>query len=211
MTEKPILIGDVAKTIGALKPAGQIRIHGQTLNATSQGTWIDPGCDVQIVGGHSGKVIVRLAATDARPLTHQGDPLPAADVDSMTPLQSPAAWVERGNAVGWGALIGLVLIPVYWFTGTELGLSVVSVPLAGAIAGGLFRWLVASANDAVGPRVDHRPAAIGIAALVILSGLLGSAIGAGASVGFAGVSCGLLAGVVVAGVIRWMILFASLF
>ena len=199
-----ILIGDIARTVGPLKPTGKISVNDQTINAYSEGLWIDSETEVVIAGGHTGRVLVRAISEDMVPVEQHGQPLPEQEVPAITPLHSPAAWVERINSVAIGVVIGCLLVPLAWLTGMPLHPSAFVVPLAGGVAGRLFRGFVASSIQSAGPREDHRPAAFGIAGMVIVCAILGVAIGLAVGHSFVGLSTGLVVGALVGGVMSWV-------
>ena len=100
-------------------------------------------------------------------------------------------------------LICTAVVLVIWQTGTPMDYSAALVPVAGAIAGVLFRAFIRSAMDSVGPREDHRPMAFAIAAVVLLVAIIGSAVGISSGNGFVGLSFGLVAGTLVGGLLCW--------
>lgn len=56
-----IRIGGKGKTLGPLKPQGRISVLGHSIDATSEGTWIDGDVEVVIVGGNTRQAIVRFS------------------------------------------------------------------------------------------------------------------------------------------------------
>ncbi len=199
----PLRIGDLGRTLGPLKPTGRVAVNDQTVDASSEGEWIDADTDILIVGGTMRRVIVRLFSSETRRPSNSGEPLPAATVAATTPLQSPPSWVEQINSVFTGLVIGIVLVPVAWLFGVQLTAYALFVPVSGAIAGWLFGSFVGSAIDSVGPREDHRPRARVAALLVLTCSLLASAIGLNAGLGFLGVCCGMPLGALVGGMLTY--------
>ena len=141
------------KTVGPLKPTGQITVNGHELDASSDGPWIDSATDVVIVGGNTRQAIVRvLSGAAAIHPANNREPLPDEKKFEPTPLQAPLAWVERINAVIIGLVIGIVLVPIVWLSGRPWSLFALLVPVSGAIAGRLFRSFVGTAIQSVGPQ-----------------------------------------------------------
>jgi hypothetical protein len=198
-----IQIGDQAKTISPLKPTGRISVNGITMDATSEGTWIDLGADVVIVGGNKRRAIVREAGGADGQLRNHGSPLPAERQFETTPLQSPPAWVERIRSVKFGLVIGIVLIPIVWLCGIPFTIYALMLPVSGAIAGWLFGIFVATAIESVGPREDHRPRARGIAAFILFCCLIGAVVGLNMG-GYLGIGCGLPLGALVGGMLVYV-------
>ena len=204
-----IFIGDQAKTIGPLKPTGKVRVNGHTLDACSEGEWIDSDADVVIIGGNTQRAVVRACSDRTNHVHKRSEPLPAGRAFATTPLQSPPAWVERINAVVIGGILGIVVIPLVWFAGAPITPYAALVPVAGAVAGWLFRIFVGNAIQSVGPREDHRPRARGIASVVLISAVIGSAVGLNIGPGFLGLCCGLVAGAFVGGTLTCLGLLVS--
>jgi membrane-bound ClpP family serine protease len=50
VTDRVPLIGQQAKTTTALRPTGEIQIHGRTFDAVAEGTFIEPFRQVRITG-----------------------------------------------------------------------------------------------------------------------------------------------------------------
>lgn len=194
-------IGDKGKTLGPLKPEGRIVINGITMDAASEGMWIDADADIVIVGGNSRRPIVRVYPSDQDLPRNCGQPLLEASAVETTPLQAPPAWVERTHTVLLGLAIGIVLVPIAWLFGTPLSVYAFFVPVSGAIAGWLFRVFVGTAIETVGPREDHRPRARVTALIVSICALGGAAIGANVGMGYLGLSCGITLGAFVGGML----------
>jgi hypothetical protein len=199
-----IRIGSRGQTVGPLKPGGRICIHGETLDACSQGNWIDADAHVVVIGSRASTLVVRPFCEDDPPTETLGEKLTIGGVLDTTPLHAPLALVERFNAVRAGAVVGCVLIPVVWLCGTPLTVSALLVPVAGAATGFLFRWLVRAALESVGPREDHRPRAYEIAGILIGGAAVGAIIGVSIGFGFLGLSCGLVLGALLGGVVSWI-------
>lgn len=201
---KPIRIGDRGKTLGPLKPTGRVTVNDQTIEASSEGVWVDSDCDIVIVGGNRRRVIVQLYTGETIHARNNGERLPAELAIEMTPLQSPPAWVERVNSVVIGLVIGIVLVPAAWLFGTQLSVYALFVPASGAMAGWLFRKFVGSAIETVGPRQDHRPRARATALLVITCTLVASAIVVNVGLGFVGLCFGIPLGAFVGGMLTYL-------
>ncbi len=196
----PIRIGDIGTTLSPMKPTGRVSVNGQRMDASSEGAWIDSGVDIVIVGGNTRQAIVRELCKDPGNPQNHGEPL--LEVKAIqTPLQSPPARVEQINSVVVGLVIGVVLMPVVWLTGTPFSLDALLVPLAGAVAGWIFRMFLAMAVDSAGPREDHRPRATGIALLMLLCCIVGSVITINAGFGFLGLCFSLPFGAFLGGVV----------
>lgn len=200
-----IRIGDRAMTRGPLKPSGQVRLGEVMLAAVSSGEWIEAGQEVEIIGGNRDRVQVRLFSRERAHLESHGQPLPERQQETVEPLEAPRAWVERINSVKIGAVAGAIVGLVVWLQGEPLTVSALSVPLAGAIAGLVFRRLVAIPAEAAGPRADHRPLATGIAFGVCFTTIIGAVIGFDVSGTFLGTSLGLVIGTVTAGMVIFML------
>ena len=207
--ETEIRTGLQGKTLGPLKPLGRVRIDGQDFDACSQGDWIDAETDVVVIGSRSSNLVVRPLGELDPPTQALGEFLPVGEVPETTPLHAPPALVERFNAIAAGAVIGGVLIPVVWLRGTPLSFSAILLPVAGAVWGFVFQWFVRGALESVGPREDHRPRACEIAATVTGGAAIGAFIGLNIGFGFLGISCGLVIGALVAGIVNWIMLLLS--
>lgn len=198
---KPVRIGATARTMGPLKPSGRVSVDGRSLEATSEGMWIDGDTLVVIVGGDTQRVVVRVASADSESLPASGELLAERREPETTPLQAPPAWVERINAVACGAMLGAVLVPLVWLLGTPISVYAALVPLGGAVAGQLFQWFVGNAVHSVGPREDHRAQARVTAMIVVTSALLGAGIGVSSELTFLGMCLGLPVGAFVGGML----------
>lgn len=198
--------GSRGQTVGPLKPAGRIRINGVTLDACSEGNWIDAETDVVVIGSRSSTLVVRVFGEGDPETEPVGEILPINDVPDSTPLHAPPALVERFNPILAGAVVGCVLIPVGWLCSISLDLWACFVPLAGAASGFVYRWFLRGALDSVGPREDHRPRAYEIAGVVIGGAAIGAFIGVSVGFGFVGLSCGLVLGALLGGGVSWVAL-----
>ena len=194
-----IRIGERATTKGPLKPSGQIRMGNTVISAVSTGEWIDSDIAVEIVGGTQDRVQVRPVDTEQTQLTNHGQSLAGRQHESADTLEAPPAWVEKINPIGIGFVAGTIIGLVVWVEGEPLSVFALSVPLAGAISGWMFRRLVAIPAEAAGPRADHRPLATAIAFGVCFATILGAMIGFNVSGNFLGTSCGLIVGSVTSG------------
>lgn len=174
------------------------------MNARSEGPWVDAGTDVVIVGGHTGYPVVRAVSENMVPVENHGQELAEHEAPKVTPLHAPPARVERINAVALGVGAGFLAIPFLWMTGTSLSVSAALVPCAGGIAGRLFQAFVKVAIDSAAPREDHRPAAVGIAGMVVICAVIGAVIGFNVGTGFVGLSLGLLIGTLAGGMLAWL-------
>jgi hypothetical protein len=201
---KPIHIGDRGKTVGPLKPTGYVRVNDQTIEASSEGVWIDSDSDIVIVGGNTRRAIVRMYSSETICPRNSRERLPAETAIETTPLQSPLSCVERGNSVVVGLVIGIVIVPVAWLSGMPLSVFALLVPLSGAIAGWLFRSFVGSAIQTVGPREDHRPRARATALLVLTCTLVASVIGVNIGLGFLGLCGGIPLGAFLGGMLAYI-------
>lgn len=204
-----IHIGDSGTTLGPLKPTGRISVNGHTIDASSEGGWIDSDSNVTVVGGTTRQAIVRVRSAVARPPQNHGEPLPDEQPIETTPLQSPPAWVERINSVAIGLVIGIVLVPCVWLFGTPISLDAILVPVAGAMAGWMFRIFVGTAVQIVGPREDHRQQARVMAMIVVTCACVASAISLNAGFGFFGLYCGIPLGTLVGGILTYTAWFLS--
>ncbi len=127
----PIHIGDRGKTLGPLKPTGRVTVNDQTIEASSEGVWIDSGSDIVIVGGNTRLAIVRVYSSEMSRPRNNGQRLPAETAMETTPLQSPPSWVERVNSVVIGLVIGIVVVPIAWLFGAPLSSYALFVPVSG--------------------------------------------------------------------------------
>ena len=89
---------------------------GHTIDASSEGTWIDDDVDVVIVGGNTRQAIVRLVSTDAKLPPNTGEPLAKEPSIHVSSLHSPPAWVERINSVRIGLILASYLSRVPGYT-----------------------------------------------------------------------------------------------
>lgn len=172
---KTIHIGDKGTSIGPLKPAGQINIDGQKIDAISKGEWINANTEVVIIGGSNDCVIVRENSANLQPPKDIGTPLVEKVETESIPLQFPPAIVERVNTVVIGLIIGALLIPALWFVGLPFQPAALLLPLSGAVTGWLVQKFVGTASPLVGPREDHRPRA-NLVAIILLLICLGSSV-----------------------------------
>jgi hypothetical protein len=184
----PIHIGDRGQTLGPLKPTGRIDVNGSTISSSSEGGWIDAETDVVIVGGNQGQAIVRAFSSDASLPQDNGVPLPEENEIETDPQQSPPAFVERVNSVAIGLLLGVVLVPIVWSTGTSFSSFSYLMPVSGLATGWLFRMFVGTAIQTVGPNTDHRPTATMIALTILLCCGIGTVIALDMGLGFLGLS-----------------------
>jgi hypothetical protein len=196
--------GAQGRTIGPLKPSGRIFVDGETVNARSEGIWIETDTNVVVIGSDSRNLIVRPTTENGPPDVTTGQMLTVEDLPETTPLHAPRAVVERINAVACGSVIGCLLIPLVWLNGAALHMTAFFLPVNGAAAGFLFQWFVKGAFDAAGPRDDHRPQANAIAACVTAGAAIGAVVGLNAGFGFLGISCGLVLGALLAGFMSWL-------
>jgi hypothetical protein len=201
--------GAQGRTVGPLKPSGKICLNGETLDACSEGMWIETDTDIVVIDSRSRNLIVRPATEDVLIAETLGEILPVGDFSETTPLHAPPALVERINAIACGAVVGCFVIPLVWLSGTALSISALLVPVAGAAAGFLFERFVKGALDFAGPREDHRPKAFAIAGFVTVGTAIGACIGVNVGFGFLGISCGLILGALLGGLIIWMWIFLS--
>ena len=196
-----IRVGDRGLTRGPLKPAGQIRVGDENLDATSSGEWIDGDTEVEIVGGSEDRVLVRPLLGKQTRLRNHGQPLATRPQESSQSLEAPPAWVERINPIKIGFVAGMIIGLAIWLQGEPLSFATLSVPLAGVVSGWMFRRLVAIPAEAAGPRADHRPLARTIAIGVCFATILGVMTGFNVSGSFLGTSCGLMIGTLAAGIL----------
>jgi hypothetical protein len=199
-----IQLGMKAKTLGPLKPTGRVSIDGHTMDASSEGMWIDGDVNVVIVGGCTRQVIVRVYSNDGDLPPNSGQQLPEENAIETTPLRAPPAWVERIHSVKIGIVIGIVLVPIAWMLGTPMSSSAILVPVSCAMAGWLLQMFVGRTVEMVGPREDHRPLARATALIVLCCSLVGAAVGVNFDTGFLGLSCGIPAGALVGGVMTFV-------
>ena len=202
-----IRIGDQGKTLGPLKPTGRISINGQNVDASSNGEWIDSNSDVVVIGGSSRQVLVSVMSRERGSMENGGDVLPDGKEIETTPLHAPHALVERINIVGIGFVVGIVLIPAAWLSGTTLSFYALLVPFSAALAGWLSRGFVGVARELAGPREDHRPHANSIDLTILVCCIVACTIAISIGSGFLGLNVGLLAGVLAAGAARWLLAF----
>ena len=207
--ENPIRVGEKARTVGPLRPSGRVLIRGQTIHASSEGTWIEPDTDVVVVGGTTRRVVVREDDNTTDSLKNHGELLSDGNAFESTPLQSPPAWVERIDSVRVGFIIGVLLVPLALLSGTPFTFYALGVPFAVAIAGWLFRVFVGKASEAVGPREDHRSQANAIAMLVVLCTVIGAALGLSIAPGFFGLCCGIPLGALAGGILAYVAIVLS--
>ncbi|WP_182865595.1 NfeD family protein [Rhodopirellula sp. JC639] len=204
-------IGDRAFSLGPLKPTGQVRLGDAVVAAASTGEWIDSDTEVEVLGRDGDRLTVRPVRDGEPQLTNHGQPLAERRQESKEPIEAPPAWAEKINSVKIGLVIGAITGFVVWLQGAPLSLSALSVPLAGAISGWVFRRLVAIPAEAAGPRSDHRPFANAVAVGVGFTTMVGAFIGFGVSGTFLGTSLGLVVGTAAAGMVIFMLfVFAHL-
>jgi hypothetical protein len=175
----------------------------------SAGEWIDSNVEVEIVSGTQDRVQVRPVCTDGTRLKNHGQPLLEPPKQSVDALEAPPAWVERINPIQIGFVGGAVIGLIIWIQGEPLSLAALSVPMAGALSGWIFRKLVGIPAEAAGPYADHRPMAIGVAFAICFVTCIGALIGFDVSGSFLGTSCGLVTGTVVSGVLIAILVFFS--
>lgn len=58
INEEKLKIGEKGKTIGRLAPTGKAKINGETVEAQSTGSFIDPNTEIRIVKVLTNKIIV---------------------------------------------------------------------------------------------------------------------------------------------------------
>jgi hypothetical protein len=208
-SENPIRIGERARTVGPLRPSGRVLIRGQSIHASSEGTWIESDTDVVIVGGTTRRLVVRESDHTTDALEKLGEPLCDDSTYEPTPLRSPPTWVERIDSVRIGFAIGILLVPMALLSGTPFTVYALGVPFAAALAGWLFRVFVGKASEAVGPREDHRSQANAIAMVIVLSTVIGAAIALSNAPGFLGLGCGILLGALAGGILAYVAIVLS--
>lgn len=57
----PDLVGAAGEAAGDLRPAGTVRVHGQRLEAVTEGGWLEAGTPVTVVRVEARRVVVRAA------------------------------------------------------------------------------------------------------------------------------------------------------
>jgi membrane-bound serine protease (ClpP class) len=60
--ERPSLLGAVGKSLSPLRPAGIADIAGQRVDVVSEGEFIDPGQDIEVVREEGNRVVVKRLA-----------------------------------------------------------------------------------------------------------------------------------------------------
>jgi hypothetical protein len=149
-------IGEMGRTVTAMRPQGKVNIGGRIHDARSDAFWIDSGVHIVVVNGDHLGVIVRRAEAECA--------CEGADWGPLTPLASWQLPIERrasgsnSSANDWprfvtglresaclGALYGLVCV-AFGFAEAELGdwlvLRAVAAGLCGAFWGSLLFVIV---------------------------------------------------------------------
>jgi hypothetical protein len=187
--------GTPGKTLGALRPCGQIEVAGRVCEAEAESGWIGEGAEVVVVrAGSFGAVVVRELGTDEGGSEECSDKNEVAVGSDGVSIHGPEFWLERVNA----PLIGAVLWSAAggWFLthGLPLSLEYLWLPLGGAMSGAIFRYFVRGTRHLEAPYSDHRL----IGYLFALCMVVASAIGVGVAFALGGgiglVTAGLVVG-----------------
>ena len=91
------LIGRVGQTKTKMLPSGAVTIDGRTINAVSEGMFIEIGRRVRVVEARANRVVVR-PLDDETPTKEASDPL-ARPIDTITtdPFREPPLDNSSGN------------------------------------------------------------------------------------------------------------------
>ncbi len=209
--QQPIHPGTLGKTIGPLRPAGQIEIAGQLHNAQSEMAWIDSDQEVIVTSRKSNNLIVRtrqegeeLAIEDHIDLTQPS----VANHD--TPLTAPPSVVEKVNPLYWSMGLACIAGCVAMVQGTPIDAGILLVPVGGILSGYIYRWMIGAAAESTAPREDHRLLARSLAYSMIGMTIVGAFFGVAIFGSFAALSVGLVAGTLFGAAMCWILLLLAL-
>ena len=76
------LVGKIGRTKSKMLPSGAISIEGRTIDAVSEGMFIEPGQPVRVTEVRGNRVVVRPVDEDQKPARDEDDPL-ARPIDSL--------------------------------------------------------------------------------------------------------------------------------
>ncbi|QDU77130.1 hypothetical protein Pan97_41920 [Bremerella volcania] len=211
--DQPIHPGTIGKTVGALRPAGHVEIHGHTHNARSEMDWIDDGQEVVVTRRSSNSLIVRtrqdgeeVSIDDRIDLTQ---PIAAEDDVDLT---APPSVVEKVNPLYWSMGLACVVGSIAMWMGTPIDFGIILVPICGVLSGVIYRWTIGSAAESTAPREDHRTLARALAYAMIGMTIAGAFFGVAIFGNFAALSIGLVAGTFFGAAMCWLlILFTHAF
>ncbi len=79
------LVGKIGKARSKMVPSGAIIVDGRTVDAVSEGSYIDVGQDVRVIEVRGNRVVVRLLEPDETP-----EPAPDSDDPLSRPIDSIA-------------------------------------------------------------------------------------------------------------------------
>jgi len=194
-----IHIGDIGRTVTALRPSGSVEIGGVRRSARSEGTYIDAGRDVIVVRGEIPSFVVREIEPGMPPprFPNHGEVIEKsehqrnnADVAEAAREEQRVAWkqlkrrMKIGAAVAgaFGLLVGLANAALGWhYNGASVNETVqlpflmggsAAIGTANAIVLYFFTgWFVANILPAEADAVFEP------SFLAILAGLVGAALG----------------------------------
>lgn len=215
-------VGDQGETLGPLNPMGRISVNDEEVEARSEGEWIASDRKVLIVGGDTGRVVVReikvreihsdgSLAPDGNSHLKHGNPLPPQKHFEGTPLQSPPSRVEQIHFIKTGFGLGILILLIAWFVDLPIDGASILLPVSGAVSGWFARFFVGTAIESVGPREDHRPRARAIMLFLVLCSLAGSGVGLSLGMGMTGICLGITLGTLIGGIISYITLTLSFF
>lgn len=193
--EQPIHPGTIGKSIGPLRPSGQVEIHGQMHNARSEMEWIDSGKQVVVTRRQADNLIVRTRSDGEEFFINQDVDLTEPEsADHDSPLTAPPSVVEKVNPLYWSMGLACVIGSVAMVRGTPIDAGLILVPISGVLSGVIYRWTIGSAVESTAPREDHRTLARMLAYLMIAMTIAGASFGVAIFGSFAALSIGLVAG-----------------
>ena len=207
--EPSIHPGTIGKTLGPLRPSGQVEIHGQTHNARSEMSWIDGGQQVVVTSRQANSLIVREQHDGEAPSIDSSVDLSyPVSVDHDVGLTAPPSIVEKVNPLYWSMGLACVAGCFALVRGTPIDFGIILVPISGVLSGTIYRGMIGSAVESTAPREDHRTLARVLAYVMIAMTLAGAFFGVAIFGSFAALSLGLVAGTLFgAAMCRLLLLF----
>lgn len=203
--------GTIGVTVGPLRPAGQIEIHGQTHNARSELDWIDSGQEVIVTSRQANNLVVRTRqAGEEVPIDRNVDLTHPVNEDHDVALTAPASIVEKVNPLYWSMGLACIAGCIALVRGTPIDFGILLVPVCGVLSGVVYRWMIGSAAESTAPREDHRTLARILAYGMIATTIIGAFFGVAIFGSFAALSIGLVAGTIFGAAMCWLLLLFTL-
>lgn len=201
--------GTIGKTVGPLRPAGQIEIYGQVHNARSEMEWIDDGQEVVVTSRQANNLVVRTRQDEEEvAIDKDVDLTHPVSVDHNVDLTAPPSVVEKVNPLYWSMGLACVCGGVAMVRGTPIDLGIILVPISGICSGFIYRWTIGSAAESTAPREDHRTLARALAYVMIAMTIMGAFFGTAIFGTFVALSLGLVAGTLFGAAMCWILLLA---